>query len=458
MRKRSVSVEWHVAESEEEWQALRHERERAISSQRSSLYRWLASLFLIGLLSFGLWQWQQTLPEAAATAANGAAMPDGTATPEIEDSLVAATLEPSTAVAARGDLFNNEVARMLERPEWGIHAYQTVDESLRPVLANALWGAEQELVTPYFHFYFRQRDAQTVTTAAPQLDQIYQELWQSWGLSTSSRNKLVVLVSERYMRSDLPYLPQHVAQLTVSSPALYPEIAPWTATDLFTQSVVLLLVDQLLADAIDSYAIGTARDPMLDGLRLWQHWDLMLPLAEPKTALLYWLYVDLPNWQPGTDLPLPENYDRLCVLYTLWMTYPAQLHIPLLCAEQDQSPLRFAPEVVNHPPQQLPWLNVRHYLDEEADGQLRIRDTRHPGETLALAMFVDYLVTTHGRAKLPKLLANLNRYRTWEELLPAVYGVSKESAETEWKGLIDCSIQRRQAACTVPTMERRNRQ
>lgn len=432
MRKRSVSVEWHVAESEEEWRALHQERERAIQrSTRKSFLRWSASVLLMVTIALGVWQWQQQQETALDSS------PDSTVDEHTSDGALAENVGASQqfAIADRGGLFTNDVVRMLEHPEKGIHTFQHVDPALRPVLANALWGAQQALDTSHFHFQYRQIDAKTVTAGAPQIEQIYLELWQSWDLPLTA-TPFVVQVSELYVRTDLPYVPQQVDQLTVSSPALYPTVAPWTTTDLFVQSVVLLLVDQLLAEAVEHYAIGAARDPMLNGLRLWQLWDLRLPLAEQKTVLVPWLFTDLTTWQAGTPLPVPENYERLCTIYLLWMNRPSQLQIPLLCAEQDQSPLRFAPEVLQRPPVVLPWLNVKHYLDEEADGQLRVRDGRHPGEVVALTMLVDYLVTTHGRAKLPDLLANLNRYRTWDDLLPAVYGVTKSEVEADWRQVL----------------------
>lgn len=436
MRKRSADVEWHIAENEEEWQTLRQEHERASGEPTDTASaRWLTTVVLITLTGLGLWQWQSrytpisdTTDTTISTDIN--TIEDATEEAQSIENTIRYTSNP---MAAHGGPFNHDVARMLERPEWGIHAYQQVDESLRPMLANALWGAERELESNHFHFRFRQRDAKTVEAAAPELDLIYEELWQSWGVPIAPTTKIAVQISEQYVRSDLPYLPRYFDKLTISSPALYPTIEPWTQTDLFIQSVVLLLIDQLLAEAVDFYAIGTARDPVLEGLRLWQLWDLALPIAEQKARLLHWIYVDLPTWQPESDLPVPDNYERLCTIHTLWMSYPAQLQIPILCTEQDRSPLRFAPEVLHHPPTELPWLHNPHYVDEEADGQLRMRLDPHPGEVLALAMLFDYLTTEHGRGKLPDLLTKLNRYRSWDNLLPAVYTVSKETIENGWQ-------------------------
>jgi hypothetical protein len=326
---------------------------------------------------------------------------------------------------------------MVEHPEWGIHAYQTVEEPLRAVLAGGLWGAEQELVTTYFQLHFRQLDAKTVATAAPQLDALYATMRQNFGLPTPPpAAKMHIQVSEQYLRATVPYRPRNVDQLTVSSPALYPTLAPWTAADLFTQSVVLLLVDQLLAEAVDQHKIGAARDPLLHGLRLWQLWDLTLPLATHQQALVHWIYRDLPAVQPAAAPPMPADYPLFCTIHQLWMDHPAQLQLPFLCTEQDRLPGRLAPRLLQRPPTQLPWLHAPIYLDEEADGQGRTRATAHPGQAIALATVIDYIVVTYGRARLADFVANLNRYNRWEDLIPALFGLSAAEFEGEWQRFV----------------------
>ena len=58
------------------------------------------------------------------------------------------------------------------------------------------------------------------------------------------------------------------------------------------------------------------------------------------------------------------------------------------------------------------------------------------GETIAQETVVEYAVTTYGRECLPKLLDALDTHTTWEDLLPAVFGVSAAAFEFGWQNYL----------------------
>src|SRR5262249_49759026 len=154
---------------------------------------------------------------------------------------------------------------------------------------------------------------------SPQLDALYTTLCRHFGLpSTPEAAKLVVDVSltqnpgsallqphnyERFVMGD---------RLVVASPALY--WAPLDLTDeqLLAQALALPLVEQVLGQAREGYAIRTPWQPLLSGLELWQVWHLALPLSTWREAVVQWLYVDLPNASPGQAFVLPAHYAELC--------------------------------------------------------------------------------------------------------------------------------------------------
>lgn len=372
MRKRPPIMEWQIAETEAEWEALqaRPAPERALRQPMRSRRRMVLIFLLMGAV--GGWHWWSA---------------------------------------------GSDPAQNVPMPE-----QQTV-----------AWGAQQRRATRYFVFLFRQRDAPTVITVAPRIDQLYSTLQQNFGLAAPlDANPLVITVHENRVLENAPYRPRVFAKLSVPSPTLYPA-NEWNEAELLTQSLALLLIDHTLAHVVRQHAVGAARYPLLDGLRLWQLWELDLPLARWQPTLVRWIYVDLPAAAPEQSLPLPQQYAALCAAHTLWMPHPAQIRIPLLCTALDKSPARLPRPMIHNPPRRLPRLDTPVYPDEEVDAQGKTGPTSHPGAAIAFATLVDYAVTTYGQECLPLFVAGLGQYTTWEELIPAVFGVSAAEFEIGWQ-------------------------
>lgn len=372
MRKRAPIMEWHIAESEAEWEALQA-RPPLAPAQRSTAYRMAGLIVFLLLTSVGGWRWWSY--------------------PRPVPSPVSAPAQPP------------------------IH-----------------WGATQRLATTQFVFHFRQRDAQIVTDVAPTVDQRYTILTHNFGL-TPTDAPLVVTVITTYTLETAPFRPRIFAKLTVPSPALYPTHT-WSEADRLSQSLALLLIDHALGQAVRQHRIGAARYPLLDGLRLWQLWELDLPLAAWQPELVRWVYAELPAAQADQPLPLPQHYDTLCAAHTLWMAHPAQLRVPLLCTSLDQSPDRLPRRLIHQPPLLLPRLDTPVYPDEEVDAQGKTAPVNHPGTAIAVATLIAYLTQTYGEERLPDFVAALGRYESWDTLIPALFGVTAAEFEADWQSYV----------------------
>lgn len=434
MRKRAPQIEWHIAENDAEWAALRAHSipDVTLPGKRRHFY-WAALIALLLSVSGAVWLrvGKPGAPIPVEQADSPQVVTPGATSPAPQP--VGLHTQPRP-LPERRDFFDGDVARMLNHPEWGLQVYQqTTSGQLRAALDRALWGLARRLETEHFIFAFRQRDDQVVAVVAPRLEQLYTTLQQNFGLMVEPNvPKLLISLSQKRVVDDAPYRPRLWPQITAPSPALYPPTA-WTEVDLLMQSLTLPLIDHVLARVVARYAIGEARNPMLAGLRLWQLWDLQLPLARGRTDLVRWIYVDLPTATPGNTLPLPTTYAELCANYTLWMVHPAQLGIPLLCTNLDNSPWHFPRQLLRYPPRRLPWLNAAIFLDENVDAQGRTRAISHPGDTIALAALVDYAVATYGRERLPRFVASLGQHDAWETLTPAVFGVAAPNFEAGWQ-------------------------
>jgi hypothetical protein len=302
----------------------------------------------------------------------------------------------------------------------------------------ALWGAKRSLETTYFVFHLRQQDAPVVIAAAPQLDTLYTTLAHNLGLPRRpTTKKLVIDVSVTQPPGHtLPWfgVPERIR---VPSPAVYRAPVELTDSELLAQSITLPLLEHVLAQRREQHQTGLAWQPMLSGLRLWQVWDLDLPLSVWREDVVKWIYRDLPARRPGQAVVLPERYTDLCAAHMLWLKSPLQLHLPLFCTEFDQTQWRFYWKVSADPSTRLDQLIVPVDPDEYfADTNNYVHKLSRPGQTVALATLIEYAVATYGRERLPVLVASLGQYERWDTLLPAVYGVSPAEFEAGWQAYL----------------------
>ena len=305
----------------------------------------------------------------------------------------------------------------------------------------ALWGPERRLETTFFVFHFRQHDAQAVIAAASQIDALYTTLQRNFGLTIPpGAAKLMIEVSVTQSPGHALFQPHNYEHfvmedhLIIASPAVYRVPVELTDADLLAQSIALPLLDQVIVQAGERYPIDSVWQPMLRGVRLWQVWDLDLPLAVWQKAVVQWLYLDLPASRSRAAV-LPDRYAELCATHKLWLPSPMQINIPLLCAEQDWEEMNFAMWGPRDRLTRLAQLAVPGRPGSYRGSSDR-NQVHHPGQTVALATLIEYAVTTYGRERLPVLMVGLGQYDTWETLLPAVYGVSPTEFEAGWQAYL----------------------
>jgi hypothetical protein len=313
--------------------------------------------------------------------------------------------------------------------------YRRTDTRWLPTAPNAaLWGPERSLETTFFIFHFRQNDAAAVITIAPQLDALYTILRHNVGLGLppgTEKRVIDVRVTEPPGYASLWFgAPERI---TVASPAVYWAPVKLTDAELLAQSIALPLLDGVIAQGGKHYAIKSAWQPMLRGLRLWQLWDLDLPLSIWHEEVVQWLYLDLPAGDPRETVLPPDGYWQLCAAHTLWMSSPLQLDIPLLCAEREQQYEYFPLRGPRNPPIRLNDLVLPVPPDEGLDYSNMTNRANLHGRAVVLATLIEYAVAAYGRERLPALLAGLGQYSTWDTLLPAVFGVSAVEFETGWQ-------------------------
>jgi hypothetical protein len=224
-------------------------------------------------------------------------------------------------------------------------------------------------------------------------------------------------------------------RLVVPSPAVYLAPVELTDADLLAQSVALPLIDSVLAQASERYQIASTWQPMMDGLGLWQVWDVDLPLALWREEIVWWIYLDRPGAGSTQTVALPKQYKALCASHALWMEAPTMLGIPLLCNELDWQAWYTGTWGPRHPPAHLDQLGVPLHPEEYAFPPSMIVTINPPneGEPVMLATLIEYAAATYGRERLPVLVAGLGKYDSWNTLLPAVFGVSVAEFEAGWQ-------------------------
>lgn len=471
MRKRGPSMEWLIVENDEEWerqQALFLSEVAPIISRDLRLQRSLWSIVTVCLLLISIGGWWHHKIQAKLQAAEAElhsrvqqehqVVTLGNQLPAIRNPsdqrgrewwsqhageysrLRAAIQATDTEVHLdiEGHMINIQgdqaVVQVISHTASVVPAYRQTrfyrhtGTSWLPTPPDAsFWGPERSLETPYFVFHFAAKDEVVVFTVLPQLTLLYTSLWHNFGLTIAPLEKLIidVRVTQSPGQTSLFDTAHHVS---VASPALYWAPVDLTEAELLAQSLVLPLVADGLVQARTHHAIDQRWQPLLDGLYLWQLWDLALPLSVWREEIVKWLALDLPTTRPGQPVKLPDRYSAFCTAHRLWMASPVQMHIPLLCAELDHPGWWTITDFPTH-------LSTLAFLSS-SDGYITTSShyqASPPGQTVALATLIEYAVATYGRERLPVLMAGLGQYTTWETLLPAVFGVSAAEFEVGWQ-------------------------
>jgi hypothetical protein len=453
MNKSTPNIEWTIAQSDEEW-----ERQQGpplpdaalVAPHRRFLNRYgvVAALCLL-VIGIGdrwwhvaqVWADQMTIDATATAQAELALVTQQEAGSTTSD--LSSQLRPETTVQTVEVDGDQMVAQVISPAQGGAPAlrqtrfYQrTTNGWVQTPPDAARWGAERSLETPYVIYHFRQQDAQAVIAVSSQIGILYQTMQRNFALPVApDPEKLVIDVSltARPGQTDARFQPPDL--FTVSSPVLYNAPVALSDADLLAQSIALRLLNLVMAQASEQHGIGAAWQPLMNGLELWQLWDLELPLAIWREDVVKWLYLDLPANRSGEAVLLPPHYPALCTMHKLWMPYPVQIHLPLVCGGQVREEAQIRRWDALDPPTHLHQLAAPAPADAYL-GLSAANRTAYSGQAVALATLAEYAVATYGRERLPALVAGLGQYESWETLIPTVYGVSAAEFEAGWRAYL----------------------
>lgn len=439
--------EWLIADQEETWEQWEERRLSeqtrldATTARRRRVYR-ICMWGLVLLLAAGAsyWQWRQRIVAKQQMRTTLQAIVDqqkhearvDQASPlavlSVPHDVAGARITVQT-VTLRDDKAMAQVTIAMpatepRRTTWFYEQSATGWQRSRPDLR--FWGAPESLETPYFRFIMRNHDAPAVHAVADYLDARYPILRSTLGLSPFVREQTTIIVTVEAA----PLPDQHLAYaggpMTVAAPALYTAPISLSETEILSQAVMLLLGTKVLQEWSETVTIpdeGLRWPIMMTALRLWQIWETAGPLAIGRREIVQGLYHTQQDLS-GRSMrrQLPASYDQICTAFQTWHL-SAKLLIPLACSAEDPefwyaqpAPLHLRDLARSLGPEDI-WLNPK---------------TDAPGEVVALATLLEYVVEEYGRSSLPALLIAFGHHRTWETLIPTVFNTSAAKFEHGW--------------------------
>jgi hypothetical protein len=158
-------------------------------------------------------------------------------------------------------------------------------------------------------------------------------------------------------------------------------------------------------------------------------WANDLPLAAWRKPVVRWVF------SPEEALPagdIPTFAPALCAMHRLWMGWPYQISIPMICDLQGQA---VPADFWWHMPR---WesLDLADLVAPDSEFEMMQSALSRLGTGVALATVVEYAAAAYGPERIPLFVASLNRHASWETLVPAVFGVSLEEFEAGWQAYL----------------------
>lgn len=477
MGKRTLQIEWTIAEEENSWQTLSAASDTNAPAHAHPLRpaadqaerRLAALVVLVGLLMAGAWMWQRQSAQVllarqlqATVAQEIKAQQEAQASATQPNQLLTSAIGPVMPVHAYAGAAPG-LSTALSLPDVQIHDYELVGERIMAqvivssldadgqVSAHrethfyrqkagewqriepdpALLGPWQTLRAPYFTLRHRAIDAGPVAQTAPRLDRLYERLRRDVGLPAASTSPAILVELSDAKQANAFSLMEHA--IVVASPALLSAPTEMEASEVLYQALVYPLAGLVVDEVVNQYP--PSRDggaaswwPLLNALPLWAVWEDGGALAAGQADVRRWLVHNAQVSTPVARQPVPHGYARLCQTYGIWNLAPAAVSIPLSCTEADQA----------WPQPMAPALPLR--LDALVPAGTR-PDSGAPApifgsQIVALETVVEYVVATYGRAALPRLVAALGSHTTWNSLLHEVFGASAAEFEAGWQGYL----------------------
>ncbi len=303
--------------------------------------------------------------------------------------------------------------------------YRLVHGSWRRTLpAPEVWGPEEVIETTHFAFHFRHRDRDAVESTAAAIDAIYANLRRDVGLAGDAAGRLRIDVVLQ-LPADAA---QRVAQnrMAVLSPLVQAVPIHTPTSEILTKSIVHQLVRHVTAEAQLRRTVLPEWFLLLHGVQLWQAYAGSNSLPAWQADLVQWLQTDAAAMRLGEREAAAADLEILCRIYVVWgHTLPLNPSPATLCID---------PAWRAHLPYMQPWPhNLRDMVNSLDTESIQDDWAGYWRDRLAASTVVEYLVETYGRDRLPLLLACMGQYRSWEELVPAVTGVSVEEFEAGWQ-------------------------
>lgn len=318
---------------------------------------------------------------------------------------------------------------------------QTVNGWQRSPKAVRFWGASQHLESEHFVFHYRRQDIAAVTAAAPALDALYNRLYQALNRPTPITDEKMtvwVFAGSASEERDLPVMARSTIQ--VPSPGLLQIPADVSDAEVIALNVGISLIHQLLPRTSPSWLEsnrelqGWWSQPLTEGLRLWLLWDTDPLLARWHRALLSSYFVTPCASCLRQPASLQADYLKSCqILDMLGLFRVEAFSVPCTGTFGSVADYSVADYTFLLPPQAPSNLSTLAPGTPTSQSDVRLLYKSYGGQIVLMAALLEYVEHTYGSEKVTVLLTAFGSYAQAETLFPAVFGISAEEFENEWR-------------------------
>ncbi len=276
-----------------------------------------------------------------------------------------------------------------EGPVWLGSSYReirfyraTQDGWLRSAPDRRFWGEERSIETQFFNLEYHERDSEAVLSAAAAIDTVYRQLRQQVGLDPP-------IVEERFTIRISPNIASgmdwtsfqfHANELRVPSPVVVPRSRAISDVQVLRQLIDSILFRHVMSERLNQLTIACHWQPLADGLQLH--------------AL-----------QRMSTLPSRSQYELEQVFQERVAVEP-----PLGLADLQATDCWWYRRQLEQGPSSEAWLLIA-----------------------ANSALANHIQASYGNEKVSELIAALERFDTWEELIPALFNVEAAGFEQSWQ-------------------------
>jgi len=306
-----------------------------------------------------------------------------------------------------------------------IHIFRFDGVEWVPAAADdSFLGAHLTLETERLVFRYRRYDRAVVEAAAPVIDAAYGDMRAALGLPERTP-KLAVYLGASEVSATEPTL--ITTELRLPSPALWAWPLDLPAERLLEWRALPHLASNAWSEVAAGQPVPGEWHWMTAAVYQWlllQHNDL---LADWRTGLIAWRSEVFTDQNIGHPVNADEGISRLCAAHrvlerSVWLVGSSAI---LECYRP--RPARAADLLCGGK-----LLELRQLRDSERDMPAGLKQACHVDPILATTV-LDFAVTEYGPDAVGRLWHGFHAYRTWEELLPAAFGVSAEEFERGWQ-------------------------